>query len=107
MDLSFPKKSYFKQKEVLYILGLDLSDFKQNYAKSLKSFQAETGGKLYLREDILPLYARKGAEVNLPEQKIFIEDHTLKLEALKKRCQGALKFISEIKMSHSESWYNL
>lgn len=106
--VSFPKKSYFKQNEVLSILGISSVELRSKTKNSFKSFFSENGQKIYLREDIVSLYAQS--------DELFLADTTdsvvskkkeQKLSKYRNQFQEALDLISQIKSDHSEIWNTL
>lgn len=100
MDLSFPKKSYFTESEVLSILNWDKNQLRVRRGEGLFYLMNESGKRLYLREDILIHYAKSESQVTtvLSRQDI---------ESFKETFNDALADIYQIKKSRSEIWHNL
>lgn len=102
MDISFPKKSYFSQNEAQIILGLDSVGLRQKIKEGLKALSSECGKKLFLREDIVKLYAQM--DVATEKNEFAVDKDHSQLVKFRNQFSSALELISQIKQSHSEIW---
>lgn len=121
--ISFPKKSFYFQSEVLNILSISDKELRSYCRDGLQSLFSDNGKKVFLREDIINLYAKgivvNQTSINIIEEKLENEtdriieslekqDHLQlsKLKNYRQTIQSALSFISQIKSAHPQIWYN-